>query len=380
MAKKAYIGVNGKARNIKKIYLGVDGKARTVKKAYVGVGGVARPCWAGSGVAYFGAIDSLTTARYRGSSVAFPTGYALFTGGSTNSQLDIYDTSLTHTIKYSGRRYWDMGATTNGTYAIFAGGNYTDTGYDDLSKYASCVNESLTSSSKELLSVARSKMGAGRVGNYAVFAGGHDSSDAVKTVDAIDQSLTRTTAPDLGYKSFKCQAANAGQSLVIARNYTIGTNNYAEVYNSSLTKGSGFNLNLPLPDGDVLNDDELVGVNFGDKAVFTRLDSVVVVDSSLTRTNLSVTLTTGREPAATSSDQFLVFAGGRNPQYAWEATNTVDVFDTSLTRTQGEPLTVGRRWMCAEKVGSYFLFAGGTTSNNYYDDTKNTVEAYLITE
>ena len=148
MAKKAYIGVNGKARNIKKIYLGVDGKARTVKKAYVGVGGVARPCWAGSGVAYFGAIDSLTTARYRGSSVAFPTGYALFTGGSTNSQLDIYDTSLTHTIKYSGRRYWDMGATTNGTYAIFAGGNYTDTGYDDLSKYASCVNESLTSSSK----------------------------------------------------------------------------------------------------------------------------------------------------------------------------------------------------------------------------------------
>lgn len=380
MAKKAYIGVNGKARNIKKIYLGVDGKARKVKKAYVGVGGVARPCWAGSGVAYFGAIDSLTAARYRGSSVAFPAGYALFTGGSTNSKLDIYDTSLTHTTKYSGRRYWDMGATTNGTYAIFAGGNYTDTGYDDLSKYASCVNESLTSSSKEVLSVARSKMGAGRVGNYAVFAGGHSSSDYEKTVDAVDQSLTNTIAPDLIKGSIKCQAANAGQSLLIALNDPGGVSNGVDVYNSSLTKGSGFNLNLPLPDGDVLNDDELVGVNFGDKAVFTRLDSVVVVDSSLTRTNLSVTLTTGREPAATSSDQFLVFAGGRNPQYAGEATNTVDVFDTSLTRTQGEPLTVGRRWMCAEKVGSYFLFAGGSTGGNSYDRIKNTVEAYLVTE
>ena len=378
MAKKAYIGVNGKARNIKKIYLGLEGKARKIKKAYIGVGGVARPCWAGSGVAYFGTIDPLTTARYRGSSVAFPTGYALFTGGSTNSQLDVYDTSLTHTIKYSGRRYWDMGATTNGTYAIFAGGNYTDTGYDDLSKYASCVNESLTSSSKELLSVARSKMGAGRVGNYAVFAGGHSSSDYVKTVDAVDQSLTKTTAPNLGSGSIKCQAANAGQSLLIARNDSGGVSNTVDVYNSSLTKGSVLSLNLSTENTGHPN--ELVGVNFGDKAVFTRYGSVVVFDSSLTRTNLSVTLTAGYEPAAASSDQFLVFAGGRDPQYAVAATNTVDVFDTSLTRTQGEPLTVGRRWMCAEKVGSYFLFAGGTTSENHYSQTKNTVEAYLITE
>ena len=378
MAKKAYIGVNGKARNIKKIYLGVDGKARKVKKAYVGVGGVARPCWAGSGVAYFGTIDPLTTARYSGSSVAFPNGYALFTGGSTNSQFDIYDTSLTHTTKYGGRRYWYMGATTNGTYAIFAGGNYTDTGYDDLSKYASCVNESLTSSSKELLSVARSKMGAGRVGNYAVFAGGHSSSDYVKTVDAADQSLTKTIAPDLCNGSIKCQAANAGQSLLIALNDSGGVSNGVDVYNSSLTKGSGLSLNLSTE--DIGYNNELVGVNFGDKAVFTRYGSVVVFDSSLTRTNLSVTLTTGYEPAATASDQFLVFAGGRNPQYGYRATNTVDVFDTSLTRTQGEPLTVGRRWMCAEKVGSYFLFAGGTTSNNSYNDIKDTVEAYLVTE
>lgn len=376
MAKKAYIGVNGKARNIKKIYLGLEGKARKVKKAYIGVGGVARPCWTGSGVAYFGTVDSLTTYRYRGSSVAFPTGYALFTGGSTNSNLDIYDTSLTHTSKYGGRRYWNMGATTNGTYAIFAGGNYDDTGYDDLSDYATCVNESLTTSSKKLLSVARSHMGAGRVGNYAVFAGGHDSSGYVKTVDAVDQSLTKTTATDLDSKSYKGRAANAGQSLLIARNYTGGTNNYAEVYNSSLTKGSNLNLNLST-DG---YNDELVGVNFGDKAVFTRFGSVVVFDSSLTRTNLSVTLTAGYEPASASSDQFLVFAGGRNPQYSEEATNTVDIFDTSLTRTQGEALTVGRRWMCAEKVGSYFLFSGGTTSNNTYGNTKDTVEAYLITE
>lgn len=376
MAKKAYIGINGKARNIKKIYLGLEGKARKIKKAYIGVGGVARPCWGDSGVAYFGTVDSLTTQRFRGSSVAFPTGYALFTGGGTNSQFDIYDTSLTHTSKYGGRRYWDMGATTNGTYAIFAGGHSTAINYDDPSKDATCVNESLTTSSKELLSLARSHMGAGRVGNYAVFAGGQYISGYAKIVDAVDQSLTKTNVTDLGSASYKCQAANAGQSLLIARNYTGRTSNNVDVYNSSLTKGSYLDLNLSLNGYN----NELVGVNFGDKAVFTRYGSVVVFDSSLTRTNLSVTLTAGYEPAAASSDQFLVFAGGRDPQYAEKATNTVDIFDTSLTRKQGEPLTVGRRWMCAEKVGSYFLFAGGTTSNATSDNVKDTVEAYLITE
>ena len=376
MAKKAYIGINGKARNIKKIYLGLEGKARKIKKAYIGVGGVARPCWGDSGVAYFGTIDSLTTQRFRGSSVAFPTGYALFTGGGANSQFDIYDTSLTHTSKYGGRRYWDMGATTNGTYAIFAGGHSTAINYGDPSRDATCVNESLTTSSKELLSLARSNMGAGRVGNYAVFAGGQYMSGYAKIVDAVDQSLTKTTVTDLGSASYKCQAANAGHSLLIARNYTGGTSNNVDVYNSSLTKGSYLDLNLSVAGKNA----ELVGVNFGDKAVFTRYGSVVVFDSSLTRTNLSVTLTAGYEPAAASSDQFLVFAGGRDPQDAEEATNTVDIFDTSLTRKQGEPLTVGRRWMCAEKVGSYFLFAGGTTLDATSHYPKDTVEAYLITE
>ena len=376
MAKKAYIGINGKARNIKKIYLGLEGKARKIKKAYIGVGGVARPCWGDSGVAYFGTIDSLTTQRFRGSSVAFPTGYALFTGGGANSQFDIYDTSLTHTSKYGGRRYWDMGATTNGTYAIFAGGHSNPINYGDPSRDATCVNESLTTSSKELLSLARSHMGAGRVGNYAVFAGGQYMSGYAKIVDAVDQSLTKTTVTDLGSASYKCQAANAGHSLLIARNYTGGTSNNVDVYNSSLTKGSYLDLNLSVAGKNA----ELVGVNFGDKAVFTRYGSVVVFDSSLTRTNLSVTLTAGYEPAAASSDQFLVFAGGRDPQDAEEATNTVDIFDTSLTRKQGEPLTVGRRWMCAEKVGSYFLFAGGTTLDATSHYPKDTVEAYLITE
>lgn len=44
MAKKAYIGVNGVARNIPKMYAG-DNIARKITKGYVGVNGVARQCF-----------------------------------------------------------------------------------------------------------------------------------------------------------------------------------------------------------------------------------------------------------------------------------------------------------------------------------------------
>ena len=48
MSKKAYVGVNGIARNVKNIYVGVNGVARKVVKGYVGVNGVAQQFWATS--------------------------------------------------------------------------------------------------------------------------------------------------------------------------------------------------------------------------------------------------------------------------------------------------------------------------------------------
>lgn len=51
MAKKIYVGADGKARKVKRVYLGLDGKARKVKKVYIGVGGKARLAWA-SGLEY----------------------------------------------------------------------------------------------------------------------------------------------------------------------------------------------------------------------------------------------------------------------------------------------------------------------------------------
>ena len=63
MAKKAYIGIDNKARKVKKMYIGVDGVARKIKKAYIGVGGVARPCFGGGELVRYGTASRLGWAR-----------------------------------------------------------------------------------------------------------------------------------------------------------------------------------------------------------------------------------------------------------------------------------------------------------------------------
>ena len=127
MAKKSYIGIDGKARKIKKWYFGVDNKARKVKKGYIGVGGVARPFMSGGELEYYGTITPLSVAR---SNLAGATvgNYALFAGGSDSNTgealaVDAYDSSLVKTnptglsVARSG-----LASATIGNYALFAGG------------------------------------------------------------------------------------------------------------------------------------------------------------------------------------------------------------------------------------------------------------------
>ncbi len=91
---KTYVGVGGKARQVKNIYVGVNGKARKVKKAYVGVSGKARlvyssDWWCPTGVA---ASNVLAAYRFKGaaSESAATTdltghGYTLSKGGNGGS-------------------------------------------------------------------------------------------------------------------------------------------------------------------------------------------------------------------------------------------------------------------------------------------------------
>ncbi len=67
---KTFIGVGGKARQVKNIYVGVSGKARKVKRAYVGVGGKARLVYSSDWWLPIGVAASNCLAAYRFKGVA----------------------------------------------------------------------------------------------------------------------------------------------------------------------------------------------------------------------------------------------------------------------------------------------------------------------
>ncbi len=62
---KTYVGVGGKARQVKNIYVGVGNVARKVKRAYVGVGGVARLVYSSDWWCPTGISSSNCLAAYR---------------------------------------------------------------------------------------------------------------------------------------------------------------------------------------------------------------------------------------------------------------------------------------------------------------------------
>ena len=145
MAKKAYIGVGGKARRVKRMYVGVNGIARKVKKAYIGVGGTARPCFF-EGLEYYGTATRLSVAMER------------------------------------------LAATTVGNYALFGGG-YGGNG--KASAVVSAYNASLTRSAPTDMILGGADLAATAVGSYALFGGGYNSKYQ-RTVDAYNTSLTHS--------------------------------------------------------------------------------------------------------------------------------------------------------------------------------------------
>ena len=81
MAKKAYIGVDGKARYIKEIHIGVNGVAKRVKKVYLGVNGVAK-------LVFQRIVTGTFTINFKMMSVAFyRNGQQFLTNPGTSNEL-----------------------------------------------------------------------------------------------------------------------------------------------------------------------------------------------------------------------------------------------------------------------------------------------------
>lgn len=349
----------------------VQGIARKIKKAYIGVGGVARPFWAGGELAYYGTATSLGTARRSFASTAVGD-YAIFGGGRNSSSVlstvDAYDKTLTRTAPNALATASAFNAAASvGDYALIGGGctrvsassSYSLSGVNSYDK-------SLTRSIPTALYKAVYHLAAASFGDYALFGGGYGSSGISSSISVYDTSLTRTIG----------NLATARQYLAATTvgNYALfgggGATATVEAFDQSLTRTT--------PTAMSVKRNFAAATSVGGYALFggghTGSNYTAVVDAydeSLTRSTPTALSAARQYPAATSVNGYALFGGGNSASFL----SAVEAYDETLTRSLPTELSAGRSDAQAVTVGNYALFGGGCTSSSSYS---NAVDVYTI--
>ena len=110
----------------------------------------------------------------------------------------------------------------------------------------------------------------------------------------------------------------------------------------------------------------------GDGSVSNYYDTVDAYDTNLTRTTRTALSQARRLLAATSVGNYALFGGGDDgsgPSYS-----PVDAYDTNLSRTTTTELSQARDALAATSLGNYALFGGGQQFD--ISSTYSTVDAY----
>ena len=238
------------------------------------------------------------------------------------------------------------------------------------------------------LSVARCWLAATTVGNYALFAGGEDSSKYKNTVDAYDASLTRTIPTPLSENKRASAATTVGDYALFAGGE--GNDSYyrntVDAYDTSLTR--------TIPSGLSLDKSDLAATTVGNYALFGgggyyddgewsrwfATNTVDAYDTSLTKTIPTLLSQISLRLAATSVGNYALFAGGRNKGISGSRLDFVNAYDTSLTRTIPTPLSEAG-YLTATSVGNYALFGDGNSFTvNAYDTSLTRTTATPLSE
>lgn len=366
------------ARKFKKVYMGRGNVARRAKKSYIGIGGVARPYFNGEELTYYGEISGLYSTA-EGLAATSNNTYALFAGGSYYngstayvSNVTAYDKSLVKTAPsstlYSAR--YNIAATTLDDYAFFAGG------YGGSYKpYIDVYDSSLTRKSATDLGTATSSMAAASIGDFALFGGGTNASSdyGVSSLFLYNSSLTRATGNSSSLSKSRANiAASANKKYALfGGGSSYGTT--VDAFDSSITRTSAPPLRVDRTQLAATNLGKYVLFGGGLSGTVTAHSAVDAYDESLTHiivTNLSY----GRyKLAATSVDGYALFGGGRG---AGGYNNTVDAYDESLTHSVAHNLCSARMNFAATTIGNYALFGGGFS--NGPTSIVNVVDAYTV--
>lgn len=367
MAKGAYIGVSGVARKLKKGYVGVSGVARKIKKAYIGIGGVARPCWSGGELVHYGTIA--------GAAAGLPASTKTHAMFISNSAALAYDATLTMYTpdKLSiSTSYAGIASTEVGNYGLFGGGGYMS-GVSSFyhSSTVEAYDQSLTRSYAPSLGQERRNAKGSKGGKYGMFAGGqvYNSSGSSKqsSVDAYDESLTKVLSMYYGGISgsrYDMGSTAVGDYILFAGGMASSALATVDAFDASLTRTSPEVLSVARsrPAAATAGDYALfVGGSAGSGYVTSPAATVDVYDKYMTRSNMPDLSGARQYIAATTVGDFAIFAGGSNGS---ANVATVDVYDASLTHALVADLSKARIPEAAA-VGKFALFTGG--NNNEVD-------------
>lgn len=279
-----------------------------------------------------------------------------FKGGG---ELKYYGTATD--LTYSA--YGHTGATF-GDLALFAGGMW---GTAAATGTVNTYNTALTQGTAGSLSRGRCAMGAANTGNYIVFAGGIAGSSGNNTkpardVDAYNTALTHTTLTELSRYGMGLAGTSIGGYALFAGGRYNAANVYANAYayNSSLT--------LTSPTGLSKARNGCGATTVGNYALFgggtdTASSSTSSVSAVVDVYNASLTRSVGTPlssayslPAATTVGNYAIFLGGSK--------TTTDVYNSSLTKSMG-PEVIQNEQMHGVTLENYALFGGGRYMLSY---------------
>lgn len=220
----------------------------------------------------------------------------------------------------------------------------------------------------------RQSCAATQIGKYALFAGGNanavtQTTSAVGSVFAYNESLTRTRPTDLGSSRSALAATTVGNMALFLGGYSGGSLFSIDCYLESLTKKSFGSAKS--------NRHNHAATTVGKYALFAggyrssisdAVNNVESIDSSGTQKAETALKTIRYCLAATTVGDYALFGGGIDA----DPDATVDAYNTGLTKTIPTGLSEARYYLAATTVGDYALFGGGMGKSKYYA----TVDAY----
>lgn len=236
----------------------------------------------------------------------------------------------------------------------------------------------------------RSDYAGTHVGNYALFGGGlqtdwWSTGDCVSDVHIIDSSLTYSTLQGgLSQARKNLSATHVGNYALFGGGETDSMSssnstmsNIVDAFSSKLVRtspSSHLSYSRVGMDSTHVGNYALFGGGYNYNSFINTID---VYNTSLTKQANKTLSRAKSDLASTHVGNYAIFAGGRynstGSLYQASACNMVDVYDNSLTHSTQSSLSTGRYNLSATHIGNYAIFAGGYGS--YYT---NAVDVYNV--